>query len=73
MVFVYLISDAKTPYGNFYNGEIRKVESDVAYYLQVNNWAELTDRQAIEGNGEIPEPVLLSVNNVRLGVQIEDF
>ena len=26
-----------------------------------------------KGNGELPEPVLLSVNNVRLGVQIEDF
>lgn len=38
--FVEITTDTKTPYGQFFDGEIRKVEPEVAGFLIGNGWAK---------------------------------
>ena len=59
MKFVEILTDTKTPYGNFFDGEIRKVDDDVAGYLIGNGWAR-------------PQSVKLEVQNASLGVNSEE-
>ena len=58
--FVEITTDAKTPFGNFYDGEIRKVSPEVSGFLMGNAWAR-------------PHRIELSVDSVTVGIKSEDF
>jgi hypothetical protein len=56
--FVEITTDTRTQYGEFFDGEIRKVTPEVAGFLEGNSWAK-------------PHTVELKVDNATLGVNSE--
>lgn len=73
MQFVKLLTNTKTPHGNFYKGETRCVDDDVAGFLIFNGWAEKTDvhDDVADAPDDIPA-VTLDVQNANLGMNSED-
>lgn len=71
MQFIKILSDTRTQFGNFFAGEIRKVEPEVAGYLIGVGWAAEAAVDTVEAPATNPAPATLEVQGVNMGVKSE--